>query len=327
MSASPLVPTINLNPSMGAVSVGVLCAAIFQGITTMQTLFYYTTYPRDPAFLKALVAVLWILDALSLAMLSYTLYIYLVLDFMNPSALETFNWGMTTEPILANIIACAVHLFLTHRIWMLNKRLAPLAIILVIISLVTTGFGFVGVYDVVGASRSSSNANWVPRAWVPTTILSLTTALDLVITFTMCLELYKSRTGFKRSDKMITLLTAYTISSGMLPALMSIGSLVSELVAPQTLATEAFNAVISKAYINGLLATLNSRQSVASQTGGFEHHLPDSQLISTVQFRAAGTTTHGNSTGSTPFELSDKKATEPVLINGPQDYSPSDQGV
>ncbi|EPT01282.1 hypothetical protein FOMPIDRAFT_84937 [Fomitopsis schrenkii] len=119
---------LNLNPTLGTMFVAVVVAAVFYGITTLQTLFYYSTYPRDNYPLKTLVAFLWMLDGLSLVMISYGVYTYLVIDYMDPLALETVNRFYGSEPFCAATIAFVVHEFLVYRIWCLDGKFAPLVV-------------------------------------------------------------------------------------------------------------------------------------------------------------------------------------------------------
>ncbi|KAL6307239.1 hypothetical protein BKA93DRAFT_95400 [Sparassis latifolia] len=57
------------------------------------------------------------------------------------------------------------------------------------------------------------------------------------------------------------------------------------LAAPETLILEAFNAVLSKAYANAILATLNSRHSVSSRPSDSIQDLTDLQFQHTKATR------------------------------------------
>ncbi|KAI0721780.1 hypothetical protein C8Q72DRAFT_860106 [Fomitopsis betulina] len=61
---------------MGALFIGLVLSAIFQGITTMQAIFYYTTYPKDTRCTKSMVAILWALDmtSITISIIAYGLY-------------------------------------------------------------------------------------------------------------------------------------------------------------------------------------------------------------------------------------------------------------
>ncbi|KAH9950884.1 hypothetical protein B0H21DRAFT_406834 [Amylocystis lapponica] len=305
-STIPPLFEINLTPTMGVVFIGLLLGAIFHGITTLQSLFYYQTYPKDKLFLKVLVAVLWMLDSLSIAMVAYSLYTYLILDFANPFALEYMSWGIVAEPMVSGTVALIVHLFLSHRIWSLNKKWAPFAACLQyspffrqvrVLSLLTHGTedpGLSALAYVAAIKSLGANRLWTTDEdirWIAITADVTTSVLDLVIACTICLQLYLNRTGFGRTEKMITLLSLYTINSGLMTTFVSLGDMIAYLVAPNTLTFEIFNVTVSKAYANTLLATLNTRQSIrgravdADTTGipsvVFKQHTKPSTYLST----------------------------------------------
>jgi len=82
---------------------------------------------------------------------------------------------------------------------------------------------------------------------------------------------------------MIDLLTMYTITTGLLPTLTCIGSLVAYLAGePHSLVDEAFDALISKVYVNTLLATLNSRESVSRKAANTPY---GTQALPSMEFR------------------------------------------
>ncbi|KZT06851.1 uncharacterized protein LAESUDRAFT_713987 [Laetiporus sulphureus 93-53] len=116
---------INLNPTLGAAFIGIF----FYGITALQTIYYFMTYPKDKLHLKLLVFILWILDTTSLAFVAHGVYTLLVLDFGNFLALEY------AEPMVLVTIALIVHLFLVYHIWTLNQNWWKYAIFLVLFSI------------------------------------------------------------------------------------------------------------------------------------------------------------------------------------------------
>ncbi|CAA7262231.1 unnamed protein product [Cyclocybe aegerita] len=73
MSLSGLIPA--LDNSFGAIFIGMVIAGGLWGITTAQTYWYYTTYPKDPLGWKLLVAVVWALDTVHQALISSLFWI------------------------------------------------------------------------------------------------------------------------------------------------------------------------------------------------------------------------------------------------------------
>jgi len=85
---------------------------------------------------------------------------------------------------------------------------------------------------------------------------------DVLIAAALFYFLRRSRTGFKKSDTMISRLIMFTVSTGFLTSICAIASLVSILVWGQTLIYVAFYFSLGRLYSNSLLATLNARQSI-----------------------------------------------------------------
>lgn len=256
---------VDLRSTFGMVFIGVFFGAIFLGITTMQTIFYYATYPKDKWFMKLLVAVLWILDTLSLVLTTVSIYTYLVIDFMDPLELIYVHWGMGCEPIVTGLVAFLVHEFLIFRIWTLNKNWTIYVAGLAVFSLLPFSLSFVaGTKTIVGGRHMWSDL--VTLGWAATAGDVTTSVLDLVVAGTICYQLYRGRTGFSHTDRMLHLLTIYTIHTGLIPTIISVLDLITYKASPSTLTFELFNIVVSKAYANTFLATLNSRQSIRGWT-------------------------------------------------------------
>jgi len=85
---------------------------------------------------------------------------------------------------------------------------------------------------------------------------------DVLIAAALFYFLRRSRTGFKKSDTMISRLIMFTVSTGFLTSICAFASLVSILVWGQTLIYVAFYFSLGRLYSNSVLATLNARQSI-----------------------------------------------------------------
>jgi len=87
-----------------------------------------------------------------------------------------------------------------------------------------------------------------------------------LIATTMCWSLYRWRTGFARTDSIITTLMTYIINSGLLVCLLAVAGIVSFLVSPTSMIWVAIYWTIIKCYVNSLLAILNSRDYVRNRS-------------------------------------------------------------
>ncbi|KAJ8462774.1 hypothetical protein ONZ51_g10688 [Trametes cubensis] len=113
--------------------------------------------------------------------------------------------------------------------------------------------------------------------------LSVEVAVDVTIAVTQCLLLRRFETGIQRTDSVIRILIAYSINTGLLTSLCAIGALVSYAAAPTKFIYFAFYFVLSKLYVNSLLATLNARGSLLG--GARRGARPRSRVQSKIAFR------------------------------------------
>ncbi|KAK0445929.1 hypothetical protein EV421DRAFT_1902283 [Armillaria borealis] len=98
MSSQPSTTTLSLGQTLGALYIGATLAAILFGITNLQVLIYYKKYSNDWWLYIYSVALLWVLDALHVALGTHALYFYLIDMFGNATgALEKNVWSMNLQ--------------------------------------------------------------------------------------------------------------------------------------------------------------------------------------------------------------------------------------
>ncbi|KAF8194239.1 hypothetical protein BJ912DRAFT_959903 [Pholiota molesta] len=140
-----------------------------------------------------------------------------------------------------------------------NILLTGLIIVLSCIHFVFTVEGFI----LVETSK-------FPRLiWVTSTGLGSAAAADIIIAVSLCYYLTKSRTGFARTDSLITTL----IAKVKIYSIIAFICVVTFATMPTNYIWLGFFWLIGKCYVNSLLAALNGRDSlreqVAPQDGTF----------------------------------------------------------
>ncbi|PBK91917.1 hypothetical protein ARMGADRAFT_1063868 [Armillaria gallica] len=123
----PLTPILIANHfplelTLGAVYFGATIAAVFYGITILQTVIYYKQYPNDPWIFRYAVAVLWILDTLSVVFSTHALYFYMVESFGNYSALLNIIWSFPLQLLVNMLTIVGVQALYAVRIWKLGRK-------------------------------------------------------------------------------------------------------------------------------------------------------------------------------------------------------------
>ncbi|KAI0323926.1 hypothetical protein GY45DRAFT_498879 [Cubamyces sp. BRFM 1775] len=100
---------VNLNPTYGALFIGVLISSVLFGVTMLQTLVYFQQYPSDRAWRKLAVSWLWFLDALHLALSAHFVYHYLVSNNANSDALSQIVWSFKLRIVVDSLVVSSVH--------------------------------------------------------------------------------------------------------------------------------------------------------------------------------------------------------------------------
>ncbi|KAL0566298.1 hypothetical protein V5O48_015721 [Marasmius crinis-equi] len=97
-------------------------------------------------------------------------------------------------------------------------------------------------------------------------INALSAAADVLIAAVLCYLLARSKTGFKRSDTMISKLITFTANTGLATSVCALASLISLVASPHTLIYALFYFCIGRLYTNSLLVALNARKSLRGTT-------------------------------------------------------------
>ncbi|PPR02458.1 hypothetical protein CVT24_002007 [Panaeolus cyanescens] len=176
-------------------------------------------------------------------------------------------WSILLE-VLFNLSGTArLEMSATHSIPLSNFKLTPptslvsnnnIPLTVVVSTFILAGFGC----SVAFTAHSMKLTTWVELEGLKGLSMAvnlLGAAADVLITAALLFFLHRSRTGFKKSDTMISTLA---ISTGLLTSICAVASLISILASGHTLIYVAFYFCLGRLYSNSVLATLNARQSI-----------------------------------------------------------------
>ncbi|KAJ8502982.1 hypothetical protein ONZ45_g11265 [Pleurotus djamor] len=88
------------------------------------------------------------------------------------------------------------------------------------------------------------------------------TVSDGGVAFALCFYLYRSRTGFTKTDSLIRVLMLYIINTGFIVFVDATLGMVTYIAMPDNFVFLAFYLLLSKLYLNSYLASLNARESL-----------------------------------------------------------------
>ncbi|EIM90619.1 uncharacterized protein STEHIDRAFT_107393 [Stereum hirsutum FP-91666 SS1] len=258
MSDAPAAPTIDV--TMGALFIGLLFSAFFQGLLTVQAYIYYESFPDDSRKNKVFVAIVWFVSITSvlthhrlnahLIIVAQAIYWYLIRNFGNGEALLQSTTSEDTHLILVGLATLICQFFYIQRIWVLSQK-----------NIYLTGFLLLGCLAIFGLNIALS----VILMTAPGHLFSIVTkypgtnialfaldaGVDIVMSLLMCYYLWNAKTGFKRSDTVVSRLIRFTVATGLTTSLVAVAGVVS-----------AFHLNLGRLYTNSILASLNSRRSL-----------------------------------------------------------------
>ncbi|KZS89463.1 hypothetical protein SISNIDRAFT_489146 [Sistotremastrum niveocremeum HHB9708] len=311
----------NFVSSFEYVLVGVLVTSLLHGFTTFQCIIYYRNFPADSWLVKLIVIVVATIEFLHLASCWHFQFVFFRDALENPIILLKNVWSSVvsvsssfcssnlrlglqlTVPLTMTILSIS-HVFFTNKLWKskhcdinINRTdhnwivCAPIAVM---------EFTCIG-FEIVFVSKIFRILLWpeiaIKLRFLGTIIFIIVVCVDLAIAAGLCYYLHKSRTGFQRTDNVLTWLLYFTINNGILTTHGDAGT--SRLLhceslkrmehhhswqflgVPNSLAFFAVFEVISKVYASAILTSLNTRTILRNQLLRREVELyPDQTLQS-----------------------------------------------
>ncbi|KAG1723215.1 hypothetical protein EDB19DRAFT_2043844 [Suillus lakei] len=300
-STQDLVPNLQLAKAFGALFIGVILAAVLFGVTNIQAFVYFRTHSgAGMTFHKLagrlccfLVIWFWILDALHLALIVYTIYFYLVTNFANIDALTEIVWSSKLQLVVAVLSIFVEHLYflpinrfaMTYAANLLvsNGRSKVLPITAGTVVVLTSGpvisesssvllllvhhLNIIKVviwcmYQAVHVITDLIKIEWALYMYLGTVAF-----VDILIASSLCYLLATSRTDFSRMDLFITKLMSYIINTGCLTSICSMIAIITCAVMPENYIFEALEILLPKLYVNSYIALLNAGYYVWANAG------------------------------------------------------------
>ncbi|TBU30835.1 hypothetical protein BD311DRAFT_658003 [Dichomitus squalens] len=243
--------------SSGAILLGGLVALFLSGAVLMQVVLYSRVYTSDPIKTKAMVIFIWVLDLTHSMMVCIANWQNLVVNFGMFDNLDHITWWVKRPCLLWLPTEPHVYRSPQYLLWRCqlghnrSHRTTGNLLILLIFRI-----------------RLRSFEQFVKRfglQYVFTLGLSTSTSLDIVITGTLCLYLRRRRSGMAKMDRIISVLTLYTVENGMLTCVTTAISLVCWLKMSNNLIFLGLHLAIGKLYANSIMASLNARKSLSNR--------------------------------------------------------------
>ncbi|TFY54092.1 hypothetical protein EVJ58_g9064 [Rhodofomes roseus] len=252
---------------------------------------------------------------------------YFVASFGNTEITDHVFWSAGLTIALTAITTVTVHFFFSYRLYRLSKGnwfvVAPMVILALarVVSAIATSAELIRL--------GSFYEFYVHYRWLFTLGLVLSTALDIMITGSLCLYLRKSRHGGSgRLDHILNSVTLYTVENGMITCVATVLSLILWLAKPHALIYLGLHFAISKLYANSFLASMNARKMLRvqnTQSSGSGHRLP---VIFAHHFTSRGDRRSSRMTALTQPDAVDLTGTKlQITVDKTVDYVTDDVPV
>ncbi|KAF5382560.1 hypothetical protein D9615_002946 [Tricholomella constricta] len=263
----------NINLTYGSAFIGLIAGAILYGVTLLQTFLYYRTYPQDSRFIKFLVFFLWCVIAMQPRFRSkhkiqgsgygasgalHHLDILVSGDkFRQPSCVKQDDMvsllllpcnrsvltrngirvyrSMNLQTDCNGLIGLIVECFFARRVWIMSGNLWLTGVI-VVLSFVHFVEGFI----------LTETTKFGELVWVTSAGLGSAAAADIIIACALCYYLTKNRTGFSRTDSLITTLIAYSLTTGLTTSVIAFIAVVTFAIMPTNFIWLAFFWILGK---------------------------------------------------------------------------------
>ncbi|SJL02781.1 uncharacterized protein ARMOST_06117 [Armillaria ostoyae] len=232
-----LAGALQLDNTVGAFEIAVTIASLLFGVLCVQVWKYSNDYQRDPWYMKALVATIFVGNLFHQLCLNHSLYSYTVTHWGDIDVLVSIPWSFLGLVTASGFVAFMVQSFYVYRIWRLSNGNYLLTCPLAAISVAEF---IVNMYAVDGARRITVYTDQVKIKPYLLAYNALGAVEDCLLAGTMMLLLLKSRTRFKKTNTMITRLMMYCVNTGIFTSMAALLTIITLAIWDETMIDHPF---------------------------------------------------------------------------------------
>ncbi|KAI0060568.1 hypothetical protein BV25DRAFT_1917650 [Artomyces pyxidatus] len=241
---------------IGIILIGSIFAALLYGITSQQTVFYFTHFHQDGLIVRIWVITLWILDTATTWFVGLIVYNYFINHFGTVVYHPLSDWSFSISSITTGTIIFLVHAFFIIRIRKLRKSVYPTS---KLNDALVVFFGILAVYSYASSIEMTYFDFRFPKGKVEmgtyVSNISVETALDLFITIALVGILQQHRHEFAKRKNPIEQLMIFFITRGIILTTFQTLMLILPYTDKTNYAFFAPYCCLSKVYVNSALVT------------------------------------------------------------------------
>jgi len=243
---------LNVGGTLGALELGVSVALFLFGVLTLQVYYYYSHHGGDGPYLKALAAIIWILElSRTIAMVDLN-YHATITNRGTDSSSSVHTWALIAVIGICSLLDATFQIYYALRIKMVSKRWGiPLAAFCWCLSVVQ----FLLVMAILPLLFSMEISNFFMKHLQ---LLIIAFAIRVLLDFltAMLLCYYTPRAEGRMSNRKWALLL---IESGGPTFILGVATLIALVASSKTYVWFALAIILGVAQMNCFFAGLNSR--------------------------------------------------------------------
>ncbi|KAH7337103.1 hypothetical protein B0J17DRAFT_454199 [Rhizoctonia solani] len=243
--------------TLGPMYLGTIVNVWLYGIIVIQTSIYYVSFPQDAKWIKVMVYWLFVLETLNSAFDIGFVWRYTIIFFGDLEGLRHSHWFLNIEPVMVVMISSTVQGFFTWRIVKLTGRVW-LGCLIASTILVQFGGGLGGTIGgfIVKEFDRYHELTPVVIVWLVASVVT-----DTIITCILTWYLVTHRTGYSKTDDIISRLVRSTVQTGLMVTVWAIMNLILFVGMQSNKMYLFFQLPFCKLYTASLLSTLNARKN------------------------------------------------------------------
>ncbi|KAL5493008.1 hypothetical protein ACEPAI_4456 [Sanghuangporus weigelae] len=236
---------------VGPLLVGVVINTMVFGASIMQLVTYFSSGFKDNWWILGVLMWMYAIDAFQVCSSVAMLWHYVVKDFAIPSSLSSASWEYAMLPIFSSIAPVPIQQFMAFRIMRFSES-RLLFFVVSVLSISQATLACVSAAQGLTRTTPSDSVTIVPvaAAWIVIGV-----ACDTTITVSLLYYLLKSRTGFEKTDSIVS-----KICSTLIKAAVPVTTTM-----PNNNIHYIFALPAGRLYTCTLLSTLNGRKRLRAQ--------------------------------------------------------------
>ncbi|KAJ7120608.1 hypothetical protein C8R43DRAFT_1241613 [Mycena crocata] len=249
--------------TLGAILVGGSIALVLSGIVTVQCIIFYKLYPNEIRIQNVMVLIVWLLDLLHSAFIVTSFFNYCISFFGDRTRIDYIPWCVALSVVITAGQTLITHWYFAQKIYKSSGNNWWITGPIVLLAFLRLFAACVSGTEMIRLHRYSAfNEKYPGRVF--TTGLSLSAAVDIVITAWLCYFLRKmrGRTASTTMAHVVDTFTLYTLENGFLTCVTATASLICWLSMPNNLVFLGLHFLMAKLYANSLLFSLNTRKEL-----------------------------------------------------------------